>query len=65
MAGRTQPPGPTASTMSPCERQRAYMIQPAAARRLFVVFGATRDLARRKLLPALYRLHEQGGLGAR
>ena len=30
---------------------------------LFVVFGATGDLARRKLLPAIYRLSEKAGLG--
>ena len=28
---------------------------------LFVVFGATSDLMRRKLLPALYRFSEQYG----
>lgn len=32
---------------------------------LFVIFGATGDLTRRKLLPALYRLGLQGKLGER
>ena len=27
---------------------------------LFVIFGATGDLSRRKILPALYQLHVQG-----
>ena len=30
---------------------------------LFVIFGATGDLARRKLLPALYGLVQQGDFG--
>ena len=32
---------------------------------LFVIFGATGDLVRRKLLPAIYRLGDQGRLGDR
>ncbi len=35
----------------------AHRIDP----HLFVVFGATSDLMRRKLLPALYRISEQYG----
>jgi len=34
-------------------------------RHLFVIFGATGDLARRKLLPALYTLVRETGLGER
>jgi glucose-6-phosphate 1-dehydrogenase len=32
---------------------------------IFVIFGGTGDLARRKILPALYRLHAEGRLTAR
>ena len=32
---------------------------------LFVLFGATGDLARRKLLPAIYRLNASGALSGR
>jgi glucose-6-phosphate 1-dehydrogenase len=38
------------------------MTTPAAPRHLFVVLGATGDLMKRKLLPALYRLADQGKL---
>ncbi len=31
-----------------------------AAPALFCLFGATGDLARRKILPALYKLHAEG-----
>jgi len=40
------------------------MKNQATAPGLFVIFGGTGDLARRKLLPALGRLHTQGMLGA-
>ncbi|MCI4364876.1 MAG: glucose-6-phosphate dehydrogenase [Thermoplasmata archaeon] len=36
------------------------MPDPAAQPHLFVVFGATGDLMQRKLLPALFHLHQQG-----
>ena len=38
------------------------MAKPDVDPCLFVVFGATGDLARRKLLPAMYRLSNQGTL---
>lgn len=41
------------------------MYKPEVERCLFVVFGATGDLARRKLLPALYRLSGRHNLGDR
>jgi glucose-6-phosphate 1-dehydrogenase len=40
------------------------MADPTVPPHLFVVFGATGDLMQRKLLPALYRLHQQGRLPA-
>lgn len=41
------------------------MFEQTVEPHLFVVFGATGDLMKRKLLPALYRLASEGNLGAR
>ena len=39
------------------------MFEEYVAPHVFVVFGATGDLMRRKLLPALYHLANEGHLG--
>jgi glucose-6-phosphate 1-dehydrogenase len=52
---------PSALTIEPSENPlRAGMrLEPSAPPCVLVIFGATGDLARRKLLPALYRLSQQ------
>lgn len=62
--GPSRPPTPFAGAFGPVQpgprhsaRMRGWVRMPAELEpHLFVLFGATGDLARRKLLPALYRL---------
>jgi glucose-6-phosphate 1-dehydrogenase len=57
----------TATSLSPTETPPAPAPSPAGKRApkmpqplVFVIFGATGDLTRRKLMPAVYRLHREG-----
>ena len=58
-----RPPDRIESNENLCDRLGATTLA-AIDRHLFVIFGGTGDLATRKLIPSLYRLITESGIGA-
>src|SRR5271165_3100143 len=53
------------ASIEPEEVEGGIKVPPPGRPATFVVFGATGDLARRKIIPALYQLHRRGMMDPR